>query len=85
MAPQGVKRGGKKAPPRECHYCGRDIDEMRPVFLVAEVSGRILGPFHAECAATIVERQRDLAPKAKLPGTEFGRVLPNARQEELPW
>lgn len=74
-----------KAEPRECHYCGKDIHVDRPVFLVAEVSGRILGPFHPQCAGVVVDRQRDLNPKQKLPGMEFGRVVPNARQEELPW
>jgi hypothetical protein len=77
------KTAGRKAPPRECHYCGRLLEVDRPVFLVAQVSGRILGPFHAECAAVVVERQRDLVGDAKLPGMDFGRVVPNARQEEL--
>lgn len=77
------KPAQQKVEPRTCHFCGREIPDEKPVFLVAQVSGRIVGPFHADCAASIVERQKDLAPDAKIPGMDFGRVVPNLTQEPL--
>jgi hypothetical protein len=70
---------------RACQYCGRDIPHERPVFLIAEEGGKIVGPFHAQCAAHVVARQQASKAKGMLPGMEFGRVVPNVSQEELPW
>lgn len=73
----------RKAEPQTCAYCGRDIPVADPTYLVGEATGRILGPFHPSCAQTVIERGRKLAPDAKLPGMDFGRVVEGVEQKPL--
>jgi len=47
-----------KSPSRLCAKCKGALRETRPVFLVSDGSGRIVGPYHASCAAAISESAR---------------------------
>lgn len=71
--------------PKRCALCGGMLGERRPVFLIAENTGAILGRYHAGCAAKLVEAHRG---KDEMPGPnaaeELGHTL-IAREETLPW
>jgi len=41
---------------RRCEECSRFIAEKRPIFLLCTGDGRIIGPYHAECARVVSER-----------------------------
>lgn len=69
---------------RECLWCHAGIAEQRPVFLVQSVDGRILGPFHAGCAARLklAERKRPTLDSLGNP-VQYG-TWPISREETLP-
>lgn len=79
-----IRRSPYFAKQRECLYCHAGIAQQRPVFLVSDTSGQILGPFHAGCAERL---------KLKVKGAGVGQpqdpanVLgdwPSRREETLP-
>jgi len=85
VADQRVKRGGKVARPRVCARCKGPISESRPVFLVSDHGGKIVGPYHAGCAERVkidegMARAAELAKAAM-----YGQVLPKPDQEDEPW
>lgn len=69
---------------RICNWCHAGISEQRPVFLVGNPAGQILGPFHAGCA----ERLKIEAHRIKeMPNSGRYDVLgtwPSIREETLP-
>lgn len=69
---------------RQCLRCKAGISQTRPVFLVADRGGQILGPFHAGCAEALkLEVKRlGMAPGATRTNT-FG-TWPSIREETLP-
>jgi len=48
----------KRADPRSCAHCRQPLTERRPVWLVGNTDGHIVGPYHAACAAQTVEDRR---------------------------
>jgi hypothetical protein len=68
---------------RVCVYCSGDLAADRPLYLVTEADGTLVGPFHPECAAKIRLRGKTLKPGQRLAGMRFGRVLDHLAQEEL--
>lgn len=79
------KVAGKVHHQRECAWCHGGIASDRPVFLVAEKSGGIVGPFHAGCAARLAMEAKKHPDHNWVEGAaSFGKVLP-AREETLPW
>lgn len=69
---------------RECLWCKAGISEQRPVFLVADDSGAILGPFHAGCAERLkLQKKRNPDSNLLKGAAEFG-TWPSVREETLP-
>lgn len=70
---------------RICAWCHAGIAEKRPVFLVRDGGGTIVGPYHAGCAERVVldAKKRELDDTWYPKGSEvFGRI---PREETLPW
>jgi hypothetical protein len=70
---------------KTCAFCGGLIPEKRPVFLVAEASGGILGPYHAGCAERLALAHKGAKSNGAIPGTHQGRIILPPREETLPW
>lgn len=68
---------------RVCCYCGGELDDVRPVYLVEVNDHNLVGPFHPGCADRIKLRGKHLKPGERLAGQAFGRVLEGLWQEEL--
>lgn len=69
---------------RECLYCHHPLSEKRPLFLVCEPGGRILGPFHHGCGTRLVDHARKHPTSNWLQGAvEYG-TWPTRREETLP-
>lgn len=79
------KVAGKVYHQRQCAYCRGGIADVRPVFVVAQTDGRILGPFHAGCAAKLVEQAKRGAEWGPMEAENLGQIVPKAREETLPW
>jgi hypothetical protein len=60
---------------RTCVSCQNTISEARPVYLVATGDGRIIGPFHPSCAATLATEARLLGHMPDPRARSVGRVL----------
>jgi hypothetical protein len=48
----------KRVQPRPCSRCRKPLTERRPVWLVGNTDGHIVGPYHAACAAQTVDERR---------------------------
>lgn len=69
---------------RLCLWCKAGIAATRPVFLVTDYGGRILGPFHAGCADRLKMQAAKQPDTNWLKGAaEFG-TWPTVREETLP-
>lgn len=63
-------------PGRYCASCARLLLEHRPVFLVGDTDGRILGPYHASCAERLAIGRRYKGMSSAIQGELFGRIVP---------
>lgn len=79
------KTAGRVAKPRICAKCGAPIAEQRPVFLLTAGSGQIVGPYHAGCAERIHIDVMKLVDVDLGEAKQYGRIVPPAREETLPW
>lgn len=70
---------------RTCTFCLAPISVNRPVFLVGTPSGRIVGPYHAGCAERVALMASRKVEEREPRGEDFGRIIPPAREETLPW
>lgn len=62
---------------RTCRRCGREIQNVRAVFLVGSPSGRMVGPFHPTCAEWLVWYAIwGLSPGDGDPADDFGTLVP---------
>lgn len=69
---------------RECIYCHHPIADKRPLFLVCNTDGQILGPFHHGCGTRLVDHARRTPTSNWLKGAvEYGQ-WPTRREETLP-
>jgi hypothetical protein len=71
--------------PRGCRDCGRVVCVNWPVVFITLSSGRMAGPFHPQCADSIIKYAR-----VKSTITESGRQdgvvqVVQFDQKELPW
>lgn len=67
-----------------CKMCGHGVPEQKPVYLIMDSSGMILGPLHSGCAWKLSERIKRGEAVLEGPFDIYGkRVLP-AREETLP-
>lgn len=71
-------------PRRGCLECGHPLAPQRPVFLVGEPSGRIMGPFHAGCAERVVLRAKKKKKAEELSAIHQLGIWPSRREEEVP-
>lgn len=71
--------------PKRCCGCGGVMSERRPVYLVGDRSGRIVGPWHAGCAEKAYQtwQKEHGLPVTPLPPMIYGQMPP--REETLPW
>ncbi len=74
----------KKGGPRTCAACKGLLAEQRPVFLVGMPSGGIVGPFHAGCAAKLVDKAKRKVGQP--PPTTYQQLgfWPSQRKDTLP-
>ena len=79
------RTAGRVARPRVCARCKGPISESRPVFLVYDNGGRIVGPYHAGCAARVKMDAAANNPWAKITPEVFGQIVPKPDQEAEPW
>lgn len=79
------RKSAAPKPLRVCLICQGPMPERRPVFVVADTSGMILGPFHSGCAAKLVERARSGQAMREGPFELMGKLPLPAREETLPW
>lgn len=79
------KTAGRSAEPRRCAFCGGLMPADKPVFLVMSTLGGIVGPYHSGCAYKVAEEHKGVPTTRSLPGLAFGRRVPEAREETLPW
>lgn len=69
---------------RLCLWCKGGIATTRPVFLVTDYGGRILGPFHAGCAERLkIQAERMGFDSAAQKWDQLG-TWPTRREETLP-
>lgn len=68
-------------PGRYCASCARLLVEQRPVFLVGDTDGRILGPYHASCAERLVIGRKFKDKSMVIQGELFGSMRPTDRRE----
>jgi len=79
-----TRRRPTQPPLKTCASCGAPISESRAPVLLMTPDLRIVGTFHAGCAARIVLANKGERIQASAHTfTEYGRVLP-AREETLP-
>lgn len=69
---------------RQCLWCHAGIAETRPVFLVTDYGGRILGPFHAGCAERLKLQATKQPDTNWLKGAAEYGTWPTVREETLP-
>lgn len=69
---------------RQCLWCHAGIAETRPVFLVTDYGGRILGPFHAGCAERLKMQAAKQPDTNWLKGAAEYGTWPTVREETLP-
>jgi len=67
---------------RLCVACGRFISEKRPVFLLGTPSGRIVGPYHAECARKVADAARANGDRHGVPGETCGQLPPRQERDQ---
>lgn len=68
---------------RYCLECNHPLAPYRPVFLVGEPSGRIMGPFHAGCAEKVVLRAKKKKGPEELSAFNQLGFWPSRREDEL--
>lgn len=69
---------------RQCAWCHTGISDRRPVFLVSDGTGQIVGPFHAGCAERLRLEVKKKGAAALGNGDSYhlwGRI---PREETLP-
>lgn len=79
------KTAGRVHHERECSLCHGLMTEKRPVFLLQQPSGSIMGPYHSGCAAKLamLYAKSDERAKKAVEGAEvFGYSRP---EENMPW
>lgn len=70
---------------RQCIWCSGLIAQSRPVYLVRNEDGCIIGPFHAGCAERMKIEAAKIDPKnPSLMPRVYGQ-WPSRREETLPW
>jgi len=77
-----MSRARKVHKTRYCAFCDAPLVETRPVFLVGDTNGNILGPFHAGCAARLALAHKGKPNPIELPGRAYGNII--AAQLPLP-
>ena len=79
------KTAGRVSRPRVCARCKGPISESRPVFLVYDRGGKIVGPYHAGCAERVnLDGKSAMSPGELMPEV-FGQIVPKPTEEEEPW
>jgi len=76
---------GRVARPRVCARCKGLISESRPVYLVFDNGGKIVGPYHAGCAERIKMDPLNMYQQGELLPEVFGKVIERTRLEDEPW
>lgn len=79
------KTAGRVARPRVCARCKGPISEIRPVFLIADNGGKIVGPYHAGCAERVkLDNQREVV-QGSLSDEFWGMIASKPTEEGEPW
>lgn len=78
------KWGGTNGVQRTCAFCGHGIPDLRPVYLVGEPGGRIVGPFHSGCAWKVTEKLKHSPTELEKAAWSRLGMWPTRREETLP-
>lgn len=76
--------GGTDGVQRKCAFCGHGIPDLKPVYLVGEPGGRIVGPFHSGCAEKVTYRLKHSPTEIEQSEWSQLGVWPTRREETLP-
>lgn len=76
--------GGPDGVQRVCAFCGHGIPEQRPVYLVGERFGNIVGPYHAGCAEKLVLVHKGKPEMPRPNASQVYGTFPSRREETLP-
>lgn len=79
-----AKRGSGNAKQRQCIWCSGLIAQSRPVFLVRNEDGCIIGPFHSGCAERLKLEAQKIDPKNPSLMPRVYGAWPSRREETLP-
>ena len=79
------KSGYKPDSARVCAHCGRSIAALDAVWLLQTGAGKIIGPYHARCAAILEVAAYRHAEDQEPNGVQMGQVVAEGREETLPW